>query len=117
MAAGLINRPNSWRPSRSRAARAPFAGGFYLDENRLSGRQWLFNQRGRVAQLVEQRIENPRVVGSIPTPATIPRFGRKGLNPFHFMARFTRALLFLGGGVPRFRAPLEFKCASDGRPE
>jgi MtN3 and saliva related transmembrane protein len=27
--------------------------------------------RGRVAQLVEQRIENPRVVGSIPTPATI----------------------------------------------
>src|SRR6187402_1883510 len=26
---------------------------------------------GRVAQLVEQRIENPRVVGSIPTPATI----------------------------------------------
>src|SRR5688572_12426896 len=25
---------------------------------------------GRVAQLVEQRIENPRVVGSIPTPAT-----------------------------------------------
>ena len=27
--------------------------------------------RGRIAQLVEQRIENPRVVGSIPTPATI----------------------------------------------
>jgi hypothetical protein len=27
-------------------------------------------KRGRVAQLVEQRIENPRVVGSIPTPAT-----------------------------------------------
>jgi hypothetical protein len=27
---------------------------------------------GRVAQLVEQRIENPRVVGSIPTPATTP---------------------------------------------
>ena len=26
---------------------------------------------GRVAQLVEQRTENPRVVGSIPTPATI----------------------------------------------
>src|SRR6185295_477463 len=28
------------------------------------------SNRGRVAQLVEQRIENPRVVGSIPTPAT-----------------------------------------------
>src|SRR6185295_7495134 len=27
---------------------------------------------GRVAQLVEQRTENPRVVGSIPTPATTP---------------------------------------------
>jgi hypothetical protein len=25
---------------------------------------------GRVAQLVEQRIENPRVTGSIPVPAT-----------------------------------------------
>ena len=30
-----------------------------------------YSNRGRVAQLVEQRIENPRVVGSIPTPATI----------------------------------------------
>jgi hypothetical protein len=28
---------------------------------------------GRVAELVEQRTENPRVVGSIPTPATILR--------------------------------------------
>ena len=46
-----------------------------------------------------RRIENPRVVGSIPTPATIPRFGRNGLNPFHFMARFTRALLFLGAAA------------------
>ncbi len=27
-------------------------------------------QRGWVAQLVEQRIENPRVAGSIPAPAT-----------------------------------------------
>ena len=26
---------------------------------------------GRVAQSVEQRIENPRVTGSIPVPATI----------------------------------------------
>ena len=30
---------------------------------------------GRVAQLVEQRIENPRVGGSIPPPATIWCFG------------------------------------------
>ena len=27
--------------------------------------------RGQIAQLVEQRTENPRVVGSIPTLATI----------------------------------------------
>ena len=27
-------------------------------------------RRGQVAQLVEQRIENPRVDGSIPSPAT-----------------------------------------------
>ena len=32
--------------------------------------------RGRVAQLVEQRIENPRVVGSIPTPATTSLYVR-----------------------------------------
>jgi hypothetical protein len=29
---------------------------------------------GRVAQLVEQGIENPRVGGSIPSPATTTRF-------------------------------------------
>src|SRR3990167_8073755 len=55
------------------------AGGFLASQARESGR--LYNPRqvhynaalfyGRVAQLVEQRTENPRVVGSIPTPATI----------------------------------------------
>ena len=30
----------------------------------------LANSLGRVAQSVEQRIENPRVTGSIPVPAT-----------------------------------------------
>lgn len=35
---------------------------------------------GRIAQLVEQRIENPRVPGSIPGSATI----RKILNPLSF---------------------------------
>jgi hypothetical protein len=30
-----------------------------------------FDTRGRVAQSVEQGIENPRVGGSIPSPATI----------------------------------------------
>jgi hypothetical protein len=41
-----------------------------LDENPHIG----FNARlyiGRVAQLVEQGIENPRVGGSIPSPATM----------------------------------------------
>jgi hypothetical protein len=32
---------------------------------------------GRVAQSVEQRIENPRVTGSIPVPATISCFNLK----------------------------------------
>ena len=33
--------------------------------------EWSSNLRGWVAQLVEQRIENPRVGGSIPSPATM----------------------------------------------
>ena len=34
---------------------------------------------GQVAQLVEQGTENPRVGGSIPSLATIPRWGAAGL--------------------------------------
>src|SRR5687768_10007794 len=58
---------------RQHVANQGFEGRPLLDAPR-AGR---FNTRpsnsnnGRVAQLVEQRIENPRVVGSIPTPATI----------------------------------------------
>ncbi len=33
--------------------------------------QGINDRDGRVAQSVEQRIENPRVTGSIPVPATI----------------------------------------------
>ncbi len=38
---------------------------------RLLGRNDRSAFHGRVAQLVEQGIENPRVGGSIPSPATI----------------------------------------------
>src|SRR3954469_15763186 len=38
--------------------------------------------RGRVAQLVEQRTENPRVDGSIPSPATTSN----SMNAFAFRA-------------------------------
>jgi hypothetical protein len=45
----------------------------------IDGRAWrLFNTRlfeGQVAQLVEQRTENPRVGGSIPSLATIKSIG------------------------------------------
>jgi 4-hydroxy-3-methylbut-2-en-1-yl diphosphate synthase IspG/GcpE len=37
-------------------------------------------KKGRVAQLVEQGIENPRVGGSIPSPATIHFQSRHPLN-------------------------------------
>jgi hypothetical protein len=40
--------------------------------------------RGRVAQLVEQGIENPRVGGSIPSPATIHINGLQRCRPFSF---------------------------------
>ncbi len=33
--------------------------------------EWVFPPKGQVAQLVEQRTENPRVGGSIPSLATI----------------------------------------------
>jgi hypothetical protein len=52
-----------------------------LDESRLNGSNTrpfaaafsapACKHKGRVAQLVEQGIENPRVGGSIPSPATI----------------------------------------------
>src|SRR5678815_131821 len=51
---------------------------------------------GRVAQLVEQGIENPRVGGSIPSPATIdskilwsPRLMRSGLGKRRRRSRYT----------------------------
>src|SRR5690606_41736558 len=43
---------------------------------------------GRVAQLVEQGIENPRVGGSIPSPATIA----KGIGPAEMQALFVAAV-------------------------
>ena len=39
---------------------------------------------GRVAQSVEQRIENPRVTGSIPVPATIFDKPYSNVGLFHF---------------------------------
>ena len=45
---------------------------FFSDKMRVSYGGW-------VAQLVEQRIENPRVGGSIPSPAT-SRFNKIGLS-------------------------------------
>ena len=48
----------------------------------------LYRGFGWVAQLVEQRIENPRVGGSIPSPATI--------NPSQ-----NHAILWLGSSVGR----------------
>jgi hypothetical protein len=40
---------------------------------------------GRVAQLVEQGIENPRVGGSIPSPATMNINGLQRCRPFLFV--------------------------------
>ena len=42
-------------------------------------------KRGRVAQLVEQGIENPRVGGSIPSPATMKFKGLQRCRPFSFL--------------------------------
>ena len=52
---GLIARPTRGSPPRGRYVGARLAG----------------DHDGQVAQLVEQRIENPRVGGSIPPLATI----------------------------------------------
>ena len=41
---------------------------------RLDGRRPIFLKHASVAQLVEQRTENPRVVGSIPTGGTMNEF-------------------------------------------
>ena len=38
---------------------------------------------GRVAQSVEQRIENPRVTGSIPVPATNKNIARSDVGFFY----------------------------------
>ncbi len=53
---------------------------------------------GLVAQLVEQRIENPRVGGSIPPQATKIQADSPGQNPglFAFLTRFLTVLLVLG---------------------
>ena len=57
---------------------------------------------GRVAQLVEQGIENPRVGGSIPSPATIyktlPRLGFSLMGQF-FYAPWKIVRIVLGMGL------------------
>ena len=55
--------------------------------------RWCYNTNlGPVAQLVEQRIENPRVGGSIPPQATIPTATLYGERRF-FIGQ--RKLLFI----------------------
>jgi hypothetical protein len=46
----------------------------------------IFRPRGQVAQLVEQRTENPRVGGSIPSLATL---GKPARQPWHIMQTAT----------------------------
>ena len=50
------------------------------EENLATNAEYRYNSilRGWIAQLVEQRTENPRVPGSIPGPATPPVFMRFG---------------------------------------
>jgi hypothetical protein len=48
-----------------------------------------YTENGRIAQLVEQRIENPRVPGSIPGSATIFFFYINSLQSF-FSAVYLR---------------------------
>ena len=58
----MLFPPNSMRSGWTRTARAPYRRRLAPDS---------FRQRcAWVAQLVEQRIENPRVTGSIPVPGT-----------------------------------------------
>jgi MtN3 and saliva related transmembrane protein len=65
-------------------------------------------QRGQVAQLVEQRTENPRVVGSIPTLATIYlRRQRKrfmNIEWFGFAAAFLTSVSFIPQAVMTIRS-------------
>lgn len=44
--------------------------GLHVFTDTLHSDMILFSCHGRIAQSVEQRIENPRVAGSIPAPAT-----------------------------------------------
>ncbi len=65
--------------------------------------EWSSNLRGWVAQLVEQRIENPRVGGSIPSPATI--FMERGLTicPDGWVAQLVEQRIEnprVGGSIP-----------------
>jgi hypothetical protein len=57
------------------------------------------NKRGQVAQLVEQRTENPRVGGSIPSLATIQTI----TDNFSTLAGHrSRGLWFATIGLPKF---------------
>ena len=68
-------------------------------------------QAGQVAQLVEQRIENPRVVGSIPTLATTPFLSLDRLDPvgrFHVGAKLAQVELDVGDGAFMCATPVLF---------
>ena len=55
--------------------------GFYSGFFRMDRLKIKNETSGSVAQLVEQRTENPRVVGSIPTEGTIRGFSSSGRAP------------------------------------
>ncbi len=72
---------------------------------------------GWVAQLVEQGTENPRVGGSIPSPATIPiRFRVNGLEGSDVQADTSVPARARPASEPMFRRPLGSPTASGLRP-
>ena len=64
----------------------------------LSVIQIIADRDAQIAQLVEQRTENPRVVGSIPTGGTIPRIGNFAGDPKRECSSSGRAPPCQGGG-------------------
>jgi hypothetical protein len=74
----VINTQNDRRPSRGAAGNQSHVKSYCImrPESLVFGPYSHFSDRGEIAQLVEQRIENPRVGGSIPSLATILRSER-----------------------------------------
>src|SRR5690606_13232625 len=71
--------------------------------------------RGRVAQLVEQGIDNPRVGGSVPSPATICRSTRNRPKGGFFASGYRHPIGRVRAGCRRVRLFLHADgCPPDG---